>query len=701
MKRLALPSIFRFSFLPLRPPFWTMYRIPKMLGIILILLASVAEAWAEEQVVTIYFAGTGLNEDWWQPDRTRWKNNQELLATLFHEQDADPVNQHKLFVAGIGAPPDCDEILGLLQMGLPFNNICRNWAKTINEAETFLEQILNKLGSGDTVILNLVGYSRGAVTTGMFANLVETLDPDGLITKTNVLSIDPVPGGIIPGEAIPASNRLTKLVVIYAQDERSNLFGALIPYYNKAVTDAWMYRVRGSHETLAGNLQVNGHSIKNARTDVSTAYVGLKIIYDLTAITSVELLGSPQWGYVDFSTTLYDDLYSLGMSDAERKVAFLNNIEVMNESKEFDPLINYELMRKTSFTLLMESYRKDLLFGWSCWPADLDIGPWLGFHNRPRCARRIDEFGNNPWQGLEYQTDIPLIGVDYSSDAAWQRIHELGTTDMDPDDDNDGVLDVDDNCPLVANPEQEDHETDGIGDVCDDDDDNDGVADAVDNCLLTANPEQEDTDMDGEGDACDADDIQASCANVTKPADTSCQAMANVDSGSFDPDGDAVSTVQAPPGPYILGSTDVTLIVDDILSVGPDDAPAMCMAEVTVVDETAPAVTASLAPTGGGDDDDDEGRFLVSFSADDNCDSTAVLSCTATLKTPGCASVTVTEGQRVDFEMENDECEVEREGSILEIEGPSLTLSVSCTDAAGNTGTATAVVAARGADNDG
>lgn len=38
---------------------------------------------------------------------------------------------------------------------------------------------------------------------------------------------------------------------------------------------------------------------------------------------------------------------------------------------------------------------------------------------------------------------------------------------VDDDDDNDGVLDVDDNCPLVYNPDQADTDGDGIGDACD------------------------------------------------------------------------------------------------------------------------------------------------------------------------------------------------------------------------------------------
>ncbi|WP_340201636.1 reprolysin-like metallopeptidase [Ascidiimonas sp. W6] len=76
----------------------------------------------------------------------------------------------------------------------------------------------------------------------------------------------------------------------------------------------------------------------------------------------------------------------------------------------------------------------------------------------------------------------------------------------DADDDNDGILDVNDNCTINANPDQADNDEDELGDLCDNDDDNDGILDDQDNCPFTANSDQLDNDLDGEGDICDEDD---------------------------------------------------------------------------------------------------------------------------------------------------------------------------------------------------
>jgi FG-GAP repeat/Thrombospondin type 3 repeat len=78
----------------------------------------------------------------------------------------------------------------------------------------------------------------------------------------------------------------------------------------------------------------------------------------------------------------------------------------------------------------------------------------------------------------------------------------------DVDDDDDGRLDDMDNCPLSVgqSDDQTDGDGDGVGDVCDTDQDGDGVANEGDNCPVEPNDSQSDIDSDGYGDACDADD---------------------------------------------------------------------------------------------------------------------------------------------------------------------------------------------------
>jgi hypothetical protein len=73
------------------------------------------------------------------------------------------------------------------------------------------------------------------------------------------------------------------------------------------------------------------------------------------------------------------------------------------------------------------------------------------------------------------------------------------------DNDDDGVADTSDNCPLIPNPGQENADGDSAGDACDFDDDNDGVPDTQDAFPLDAS-ESLDTDGDRIGNNADLDD---------------------------------------------------------------------------------------------------------------------------------------------------------------------------------------------------
>jgi len=105
-----------------------------------------------------------------------------------------------------------------------------------------------------------------------------------------------------------------------------------------------------------------------------------------------------------------------------------------------------------------------------------------------------DTNGDGIFDGSTFNAQITVDQLDTDSD---------GLDDIcDPDDDNDGIVDATDNCPLTANPDQIDTDGDDSGNACDGDDDNDTVPDATDNCPLVVNPDQADSDDDGIGDAC-------------------------------------------------------------------------------------------------------------------------------------------------------------------------------------------------------
>ena len=115
---------------------------------------------------------------------------------------------------------------------------------------------------------------------------------------------------------------------------------------------------------------------------------------------------------------------------------------------------------------------------------------------------------------------------------------------LDEDEDNDGILNQDDNCPLLANNSQRDRDDDGIGNPCDNcpeipnfdqaDEDSDGVGDACeafqdsdddgtvdteDNCPNLPNPGQIDSDLDGIGNRCDNCPEEANFDQADEDAD--------------------------------------------------------------------------------------------------------------------------------------------------------------------------------------
>ncbi len=187
------------------------------------------------------------------------------------------------------------------------------------------------------------------------------------------------------------------------------------------------------------------------------------------------------------------------------------------------------------------------------------------------------------------------------------------------DQDSDGVIDDDDNCPGMPNGpdrgtcvegesglcltdeecdtasgsadglcsmDQENSDADQYGDACDncpddtntdqDDNDKDDVGDDCDNCLNKANANQKDTDDDGYGDVCD------NCPNDSNPgqADTDDDGVGDAceDNGGPPPPPDPVEVTIQPGSGFTFPCEEITLTV---IVTSPSGADITSSASIT------------------------------------------------------------------------------------------------------------------------
>jgi hypothetical protein len=157
-----------------------------------------------------------------------------------------------------------------------------------------------------------------------------------------------------------------------------------------------------------------------------------------------------------------------------------------------------------------------------------------GRRRHTNCDGQLDSADNdNDGDGvLDVDDNCPIVRNWPQAD---QDGDDLGN-ECDPDLDGDGTNNGMDNCPIVPNGGQTDADGDGIGDFCDYAD-RDGVIESMDNCPDIANWDQEDLDTDGEGDACD-DDWDG---DVARNDTDNCPTVRNINQANADGDahGDA------------------------------------------------------------------------------------------------------------------------------------------------------------------
>jgi len=139
---------------------------------------------------------------------------------------------------------------------------------------------------------------------------------------------------------------------------------------------------------------------------------------------------------------------------------------------------------------------------------------------------------------LDDQDNCPFVYNPDQRDSDGNRVGDV----CEDDTDRDGIPAKIDNCPLAYNPDQADRDGDGVGDACDFDSDNDGILDRADNCPLDYNPDQADGDGDGIGDACDPDSAnEPPTAAAGGPYLVAINTAVPLDGTGTDPDGDPLA----------------------------------------------------------------------------------------------------------------------------------------------------------------
>jgi len=294
-----------------------------------------------DKVLTIYFAGTGNTVGGTEIIGDLKKYDPELLSTLYRNDTSDANllgdgSKYKAFVDGVGTH-------GCLLSAVDPLTSCRSFAHCLSDAT----KAFNKVGESEDLILNLIGFSRGGILPMMMARWVA--DNGKKVNKINILAFDPVPGmtknvifsdpiGLM-GDNFTLPDIVNQYVGVYARDERSYKFEPVIPEYDTSVVKDMLVSVRGSHETMDGNLEIDGHSatVLPVTAWMLTRDNRLKNIYHISRGISERLLSGAEWGEVSFNPPFFT---------ADAKLEFLSYVDGMyNDYPSFD----YWMMHSVSF----------------------------------------------------------------------------------------------------------------------------------------------------------------------------------------------------------------------------------------------------------------------------------------------------------------------------------------------------------------
>lgn len=193
-----------------------------------------------------------------------WEENVAHALAMIHGQakwsrkQLTELNYRILKEAGI-AIPDAEIDFDALTITMP--------DRKLTQQDLQMQKIKIFRKAKPVTAINAIGWSRGAVTTHMFANALAN-DKDLKHLPVNIIAVDPVPGtGNFQQHRTSIPANVKNYVAFYARDERSLGFAATLPSLAQGVKGT-IYPMPGRHATLVGNagnyIGGNGTNVFNA-----------------------------------------------------------------------------------------------------------------------------------------------------------------------------------------------------------------------------------------------------------------------------------------------------------------------------------------------------------------------------------------------------------------------------------------------------